>query len=64
MINSDLLLERLRERVTEPRDDSNLGHCLNCNVQLTQADIDNDRTCTNCDSNVDADDEDCCHFDD
>lgn len=57
MINSDTLLERLRERVTESDDSYNHGHCDNCNAQLTQADIDNDRTCTNCGSAMESDDE-------
>lgn len=64
-LNFDTLRERLRERISESSDgDYAGGYCLNCNAQLTQADIDNDRTCTNCGSNIDADDEDCCHFDD
>jgi len=63
--NFDTLRERLRERIAESSDsDYAGGYCDNCGVQLTQADIDNDRTCTNCGSSLDVDDEDCCHFDD
>jgi len=57
-MNTDTLRERLRERITEPRSDYDHGSCLNCDTQLTQADIDNDRTCTNYGSSIDADDED------
>jgi uncharacterized paraquat-inducible protein A len=62
-LNFDTLQERLRERIAESTD-YGLAECLNCNATLTQADIDNDRTCTQCGSNIDANDEDCCHFDD
>ena len=63
--NFDITRERLRERLTEPRDDDYAGgYCDNCNAQLTIADIDNDRTCTQCGSQMDSDDEDCCGFDD
>lgn len=57
-MNTDILHERLKERFTESRSDYNHGSCLNCSAQLTQADIDNDRTCTNCGSSIDADEED------
>jgi len=55
----DITRERLRERLTEPRDDYGLGECGTCGATLTQTDIDNDRTCTNCGSQMDSDDEDC-----
>jgi predicted RNA-binding Zn-ribbon protein involved in translation (DUF1610 family) len=64
MIDADKLRERLRERVTESRSDYDHGYCLNCEAQLMSADVENDHTCTNCGSGMDADDEDCCHFDD
>lgn len=56
-MNTDIQLERLRERVTEPRDDYDRGECLNCNATLTQADVDNERECTQCGSLIDLADE-------
>lgn len=58
MIDTDKLIERLRERISDSSDNNYAGgYCDNCNAQLTRADIDNDRTCTNCGSSLDADDE-------
>jgi predicted amidophosphoribosyltransferase len=54
MINSDRLLERLRERVMD--DSYNHGHCDNCNADLTAADREAG-ACTNCHSAVESDDE-------
>jgi hypothetical protein len=51
MINSDLFLSRLRERVTEPADDYDRGVCGNCNAQLTVNDIENG-ACTQCGDGV------------
>jgi PHP family Zn ribbon phosphoesterase len=57
-VNIDTQMERLRERVSKLSEEYNHGSCLNCEAQLTQADIDNDCTCTNCGSSIDGDDED------
>lgn len=61
MINSDLLRERLRERITEESDWNTM--CGNCQATLTAVDRDAGE-CTQCRSTIDGDDEDCCHFDD
>jgi len=53
----DTLAERLRERITEPRDDYGLGECESCNAILTQTDIDADE-CSNCHVSLTTDDED------
>lgn len=55
MINVDTLRERIRERLEE--DDSDLGYCLNCNAQLTEADYEAEE-CTACHSSLMSDDED------
>ncbi len=55
--NFDHLAERLRERITEPRDDYERGYCENCQARLTQADIDADE-CSNCHASLTMDDED------
>jgi hypothetical protein len=59
MIDTDILRERLRERLSEPDDgdDYNRGYCVNCECQLTQADIEADE-CSNCGSGLTADNED------
>lgn len=44
--NFDTLAERLRERISEPRDDYERGYCESCDVMLTQADIDADERST------------------
>lgn len=56
MINTDIDRERLRERLTEPRDDYHHGYCLNCESQLTSADVEAGE-CTACGSSIDVDDE-------
>lgn len=60
----DITRERLRERLTEPRSDYDLGECGNCLATLTQTDIDNEMECTQCGSSIASDGEDCCGFDD
>lgn len=45
--NFDHLSERLRERITEPRDDYERSACGNCEVHLTDEDYEN-QACTNC----------------
>jgi hypothetical protein len=57
MIDTDILRERLRERMTEPSDDYNRGQCQNCLAQLTTTDVEADE-CSNCHSGLTADDED------
>jgi hypothetical protein len=56
-IDSDRLLQRLRECVMEGGDDYNHGHCANCNADLTAADVEGGE-CSNCHSAVKSDDED------
>ena len=55
--NFDTMLDRLRERQTEPRDDYDLGSCWNCDATLTAADIEHG-DCTACGSLTESDDED------
>lgn len=57
--NFDNLRERIRERVTEPRDDeSDLDTiCGNCQGMLTRTDRDAGY-CTQCKSSIESDDED------
>jgi hypothetical protein len=55
--NFDTLAERLRERLTESRDDYGLGQCASCDVTLTQADVD-EGCCTNCGDGIPGDGED------
>jgi uncharacterized paraquat-inducible protein A len=55
--NFDNLAERIRERVSEARDDYGLGQCKACDVVLTQTDIDADE-CSNCHASLTVDDED------
>jgi len=43
----DTLAERIRQRITEPRDDYERGYCDSCEVLLTQSDIDRE-ACSNC----------------
>jgi len=57
MIDTDKLRERLRERVLEPDDEYHAGHCLNCHVQLTKADVEASE-CSQCHSSLETDDED------
>lgn len=57
MVNSDRLLERLRECVEEGNDSYNHGHCLNCHADLTAADSEAGE-CSNCHSGIESDDED------
>jgi hypothetical protein len=47
MIDVDRLRERLRERVTEPTSHRRI-YCENCQAEVTQTDMDNDRTCSQC----------------
>jgi hypothetical protein len=51
MIDSDRIIERLRERVQEPADDYDHGVCGKCEAQLTQEDFDNG-ACTQCGDGV------------
>jgi hypothetical protein len=47
MINSDLFLERLRERVQEPVDEYDRGYCASCDGTLTSTDTEAGE-CTAC----------------
>jgi len=44
----------IRERITAPRSDYNLGICWSCNAVLTSADLEAGR-CTNCEPEVEDD---------
>jgi uncharacterized paraquat-inducible protein A len=59
MIDSDRLLARLRERVSENAADYNHGHCDNCHTDLTAADAEAGE-CSNCHSAIESDDEELC----
>jgi hypothetical protein len=62
-IDSDRLLQRLRECVMEGGDDYNRGYCDNCSAQLTAADMEAGE-CSNCHSTLKSDDEELCDGDD
>ena len=56
MTNFDTLRERLRQRITEPRFDYDLGECESCNATLAQADVEADE-CSQCHASLTSDDE-------
>lgn len=54
-MNTDIIRERLRERVTES--DYGVGECENCLATLTAADVQAGE-CTQCGSSIESDEED------